>query len=331
MISKILITGGAGFIGSHMAALLMEKNIHFTVIDNLKRSTLKNIKILEQHFKIKIDFNKIDILDSEHLDNFFSRNNFNTVIHFAGLKSVKESILNPELYFHNNVDGTRNIISCIKKYSIEKFIFSSSATVYGNPNYLPIDEGHEIRPLNPYAISKNEVENLLINDLNLSKNLSIKILRYFNPIGSYKGIIGENITKYSSNIMPSLINAIKNNKDFIVYGNDFETNDGTGVRDYIHVMDLIDAHFRLINDTDKNLEIFNIGTGQGTSVLELLNVFEKISNKKIKFKILDRRDGDLSASYASVDKIKKIKNWNAKFSIEDMCFDAWDFAMSNSV
>ena len=318
----ILITGGAGFLGSHMVALCLEKHTDVVVIDNLSNSDLSNLQKLESHFKVTIPFYEIDICDQNKLKQFFKEHHFSAVIHFAGLKSVAESVANPNLYHDNNVVGSQNVIDCIKKQGIKNVIFSSSATVYGNPEYLPIDEAHPVNPVNPYGQSKADVEQLFLNDV-CFKTASIKLLRYFNPVGSYKGIIGEKPNGVPNNLMPYILGVARGDYDHLnIYGDDYETEDGTGVRDYIHVMDLIEAHWTALMDDTPGCEIYNVGCGKGFSVKEMVEAFEEVNQVKIPYQTQPRRDGDIAICYAAVDKIKNHLNWSAKLNLESMCRDA---------
>jgi UDP-glucose 4-epimerase len=319
----ILITGGAGFLGSHMVAFCLEKQVDVAVVDNLSNSDLSNLQKLESHFKTTIPFFNIDIRDKGKLGQFFNEHEFNAVIHFAGLKSVAESVANPDLYHNNNVAGSKNVIDCIKEQGIKKVIFSSSATVYGNPKYLPIDEEHPVQPFNPYGETKAQVEQLFLQD-DYFKTASVKLLRYFNPVGSYKGIIGEKPNGVPNNLMPYILGVAEGKYEYLnIYGDDYETDDGTGVRDYIHVMDLIEAHWAaLINDIP-GCEIYNVGCGKGVSVKEIVKVFEVVNQVKVPYKVQPRRDGDIATCYAAVDKIKNHLNWSANLNLEDMCRDAW--------
>ncbi len=319
----ILITGGAGFLGSHMVALCLEKKVDVVVIDNLSNSDLSNLQKLESHFKTTIPFFNIDIRDKDKLGQFFNEHEFSAVIHFAGLKSVAESVAHPDLYHKNNVRGSQHLIDCIKEQGIQKVIFSSSATVYGDPQYLPIDEDHPAQPFNPYGETKAQVEQLFLQD-DYFNTASVKLLRYFNPVGSYKGIIGEKPNGIPNNLMPYILGVAQGKYEHLnIYGDDYETDDGTGVRDYIHVMDLIEAHWAaLINDTP-GCEIYNVGCGKGFSVKEMVKAFEEVNQIKILYQIQPRRDGDIATCYAAVDKIKNHLNWYAKLNLEDMCRDAW--------
>lgn len=319
----ILITGGAGFLGTHMVAFCLEKQVDVVVIDNLSNSDLSNLQKLESYFKVSIPFYNIDIRDQDKLKDFFIQHQFSAVIHFAGLKSVSESISNPDLYFENNVTGSKNLIDCIKHKEIKKIIFSSSATVYGDPQYLPIDEDHPVNPVNPYGQSKADVEQLFLQD-EYFKTASVKLLRYFNPVGSYKNIIGEKPNGEPNNLMPYIIGvALGKYKYLKIFGNDYETEDGTGVRDYIHVMDLVDAHFSALMDGTLGCEVFNVGSGKGYSVKQMLKTFEKVNKINIPFKIFPRRNGDVATSYAKIEKIKKFLDWESIYDIDDICFDSW--------
>lgn len=321
----ILITGGAGFLGSHMAALCLEKQVDVVVIDNLSNSDLSNLHILEKHFNVSIPFFNINICDKDKLNQFFKEHDFSAVIHFAGLKSVSESVANPDLYYENNVIGSQNLIHCIEEKSIKKIIFSSSATVYGDPQYLPIDEKHLVKPTNPYGETKAQVELLFMNNEFL-RTASVKILRYFNPIGSYKGIIGENPNGVPNNLMPYILGVARGKYEYLkVYGEDYETKDGTGVRDYIHVMDLIEAHWVALNDDAHGCEIYNVGCGKGYSVKDILKSFEKINKVNIPYQIHSRRDGDIATCFANVEKIYNKLGWKSSKDLEDMISDGWSY------
>lgn len=319
----ILITGGAGFLGSHMVALCLEKQIDVAVIDNLSNSDLSNLQKLEKHFKVTIPFFNIDIRDKDKLNQFFKDYQFSSVIHFAGLKSVSESVTKPDLYHENNVFGSQHLIDCIKEQGIKKTIFSSSATVYGDPQYLPIDEAHPINPVNPYGQSKADIEQLFIND-EYFKKASVMLLRYFNPVGSYKGIIGEKPNGVPNNLMPYIYGVAKGKYEHLnIYGKDYETEDGTGVRDYIHVMDLIEAHWAALIDDTPGCEIYNVGCGKGFSVKEVVRAFESVNQLNIPYQVQPKRVGDIGACFAEVSKIKNNLHWSPKFTLNDMCKDVW--------
>ena len=319
----ILITGGAGFLGAHMVAFCIEKKIDVVVIDNLSNSDLSNLQKLESHFNVKIPFYNIDIRDTSKLNQFFKAHEFSAVIHFAGLKSVPESMVNPDMYFENNVIGSQNLIDCIKEQGIKKIIFSSSATVYGDPLYFPIDEKHPVQPINPYGKTKAQVEQLFLLDVYF-KTASVKLLRYFNPVGSFKGIITEKPNNIPNNLMPYILGVASGRYKFLnIYGDDYDTEDGTGIRDYIHVMDLIEAHWTALLDNVHGSKIYNVGCGKEISVKQMVNAFEEVNSIKIPYKIKPRRQGDVSICFANVNKIKKDLNWSPKFNLYDMCRDAY--------
>jgi len=319
----ILITGGAGFLGSHMVALCLEKQVDVVVIDNLSNSDLSNLQKLESHFNVTISFFNIDIRDQDKLKQFFKDHPFSAVIHFAGLKSVSESVTNPDLYHDNNVTGSQHLIDCIKEQGVKKVIFSSSATVYGDSQYLPIDEEHPVQPFNPYGETKAQVEQLFLND-EYFKTASVKLLRYFNPVGSYKGIIGEKPNGVPNYLMPYILGVAQEKYEHLnIYGDDYETEDGTGVRDYIHVIDLIEAHWVSLMDDTSGCQIYNVGCGKGVSVKEMVRAFEKVNQINIPYHIRSRRAGDIATCYAAVDKIKNHLNWSSQLNLEDMCRDAW--------
>lgn len=325
----ILITGGAGFIGSHMAAYCLSNSIDFFVIDNLSVSEKTNLKILEKKFHTKINFFEIDIRNSQAINNFFLAYQIDSVIHFAGLKSVNESIQNPSLYYDNNVVGSKILLEAIKKFGVKNFIFSSSACVYGVPKYLPIDENHLSSAINPYGQTKIDIENLISNDRYFNEQCNTTILRYFNPIGSFKGgWIGENPSSIPNNLMPYIVGVATNLFPFLkIFGNDYPTPDGTAIRDYIHIMDLIEAHAIALKSSITGIKKLNVGTGQGYSVLEIVKTFEKVNKVTVPFKLENRRTGDVAASFANPDRIKKLWGWAAKRNLETMCKDSYNYAV----
>lgn len=329
---SILITGGSGFIGSHMAGQLMSQDQDFIVIDNLSNSQLDNLYSLEKQFNQKIKFYKIDLRDFEQLTNFFSQHQINAVIHFAALKSVNESINKPELYYQNNVEGSQNLFKLIKQRHIKKLIFSSSACVYGEPNYLPIDELHRLQPLSPYGRTKVNVEELLIGDDYFQNECSVKILRYFNPIGAFTGsLIGDRPQGIPNNLMPYILGVVQGLYPYLkVYGDDYNTPDGTAIRDYIHIMDLIDAHGCALDDDRLGVEILNVGTGQGYSVLDIINTFNNVNGTEIPYQIYPRREGDVESCFADATKIRNQLDWYASRNLSMMCEDAYHFAIKNN-
>lgn len=346
---SVLVTGGLGYIGSHTCVKLLEK-YDIIIIDNLDNS---NIDVLNKIEKItnctdnntnKIKFYKIDILNKSDLEKVFQDNNIQSVIHFAALKAVNESIKNPLKYYTNNITGTLNLLEIMQKYNCYHIIFSSSATVYGNNN-SPLDElmktGNGIT--NPYGQTKFMIEQILMDLAKSNQKFHIIALRYFNPIGAHKsGLIGESPNGIPNNLMPYILRVGINNNtetklnecynELKIFGNDYHTYDGTCVRDYIHVVDLADGHIMAlerINNFD-GFNAINLGTGNGFSVLELVKTFQKINNVKIPYKIVERRDGDLPIIYCDPTKAKKLLNWETKLTIEDMCLDSWNFAVLNN-
>ena len=290
-----------------------------------------NLYCLENKFDKKIKFYKIDLRDFGQLESFFLQHQINAVIHFAALKSINESINKPELYFQNNVEGSQNLFKLIKQRNIKKLIFSSSACVYGEPHYLPIDEYHNLQPLNPYGRTKVTVEELLIGDDYFQNECSTKILRYFNPIGAFtEGLIGESPLGIPNNLMPYILAVVKGFYPYLkVYGDDYNTPDGTAVRDYIHVMDLIDAHACALKDAKVGVEIFNVGNGQGYSVLDVINTFNSVNGTKLHYQIYPRRKGDVESCFADPSKFKKQMGWSASRNLSMMCQDAYCFAINN--
>ena len=343
---KILVTGGAGFIGSHTSACLLENGYEICVVDSLSHSNIKSLHQIRQIFsekKINIDhklkFFKGDLRDKEFIDSVFKASEneakpINGVIHFAGLKSVAESVINPLKYWENNLVGSFNLIKSMSENNCTTIVFSSSATVYGNTSDSLIEESSKIKPINPYGSTKYAVENLL-NDIYSSKKgcWRIAILRYFNPIGAHpSSLIGENPLEKPNNIFPLIIDAAYEHKNLKVFGKDWPTHDGTCIRDYIHIMDLADGHIKALDHlmrNDSQLLSLNIGTGQGCSVLELIKTFELINNVKVPFIFSNRREGDVCKVVANNLRAKEILNWNPKRSIEDMCRDGWRWKLMN--
>ena len=328
---NILLTGGLGYIGSHTASVLSEKNLKFFILDNLSNSKIEIIESLEEITNRKISFLKADVRDTKMIIEIIKKNNISSVIHFAALKSVEDSINDPIKYYDVNIGGTISLLTAMKKTGVREFLFSSSATVYGDPKYLPIDEKHITNAINPYGNSKLIVEKILFELAKLDKSWSITSLRYFNPIGSHPStLIGDNPTNTKSkNLMPNIINSIKNTKSKVkIFGKDYDTPDGTGVRDYIHIMDLANAHIKALNyiTKSKGFHVFNIGTGKGYSVLDLINTFENVTGLEVPKKFVDRRHGDISKCYADPSKANNILGWHSDFDLRDMCLSSWEFS-----
>jgi UDP-glucose 4-epimerase len=334
---NILITGGTGFIGSHTVLAFLDAGHTVSVIDNLSNSNEVVVQKLEFLSSKKLDFQKIDLIDFNSLDNFLANRNIDAVIHFAGLKAVSESVQYPERYFRNNILGTINLLSAMQKNNVKKLIFSSSATVYGDPKYFPIDENHPTSSINPYGRSKLHLEEIIQDIANADSNFFSICLRYFNPIGAhYSGLIGESPSGIPNNLMPYIIEvASKKLPHLKVFGDDYDTPDGTGVRDYVHVQDIANGHlsaFEYLSNTSNktNHHFFNLGTGSGTSVLELIRQFEKTTNIKIPIKITERRPGDIAQSYAEISKAQRILNWKAEFGLEQMISSSWNYYLQSN-
>ena len=329
---KILVTGGTGYIGSHTVVELLNNNYDVVIIDNLVNSKEDVIDKIEKITNKKVKFYKEDVRNKDALDKIFKKEKINAVIHFAGLKAVGESVEKPLLYYENNLDSTLTLLEVMNENNCKKIVFSSSATVYGSPKKLPIKEDFPLSTTNPYGTTKLMIEHIL-QDMYVSDNSwSIIILRYFNPIGAHKsGLIGENPNGIPNNLMPYIVKvANKELKELKVFGNDYDTKDGTGVRDYIHVVDLAKGHIKALNKTkDNGVHIYNLGTGNGYSVLEIINTFKKVNNIDVPYVIAPRRSGDIASCYADPSKAKKELKWEAEFGIEDMCKDAYNFIKKN--
>lgn len=326
----VLVTGGLGYIGSHIVLNALEKNHKVIIIDNLQNSKIGTLDVLEAISKTNINFFKADIRSREDIFNIFSDNNISSVIHCAGLKSVTESFERPLDYYDINFNGLLNLLLAMKKFDVNNLIFSSSATVYGNPDYLPIDESHKLQPLNPYGQSKLFAEKLIKDFTNSNRDFNSVILRYFNPIGSHQsGLIGDNPKNEPTNIMPLLCYSIIRDRHFTVHGLDYDTHDGTGIRDYIHISDLSEAHLLAEeNITSKKLSgvnTINLGSGHGHSVFELIKALEKHSNSKLKIVKGERRAGDITSSYANNDLAQKKIGWKPNKSIDEMCLSSLNY------
>lgn len=326
----ILVTGGAGYIGSHTCVELLNNNHTVIVADNLCNSKAETIDKIKQITNKEVTFYKIDVTDEYGIESIFGNHKIDGVIHFAGLKAVGESIEKPIEYYYNNLVSTMVLFKMCKKYNVNKFIFSSSATVYGD-NQVPFVENMDLLPTtNPYGETKAMSERILTDISKANPHFSVALLRYFNPVGAHKsGLIGEAPNGVPNNLMPYVTQVAKGKLDKLrVFGNDYPTVDGTGVRDYIHVVDLAEGHVAALDNLTEGVHIYNLGTGQGTSVLELVKAFEEVSNIKIPYEIVDRRPGDIASCYSDVSKAEKELGWKAKKDISDMCRDAWTFEQS---
>ena len=330
---KVLVTGGCGYIGSHTCVELLDNGYDVVIIDNLSNSKKNVVDKIEKITNKKVIFYQEDVCNKEALDKIFAKEKIEAVIHFAGYKAVGESVKEPLMYYRNNLDSTMSLLETMKKYNCKKIVFSSSATVYGKPEKLPITEDFPLHTTNPYGSTKLMIE-MILNDLYVSDNeWAIAILRYFNPIGAHKsGLIGEDPNGIPNNLMPYIVKvANKELKELSVFGNDYDTIDGTGVRDYIHVVDLAKGHIKAIEKVtkDKGIDTYNLGTGNGYSVLQIINTFKKVNNIDVPYKIVDRRPGDIDSCYASVEKAQKLLNWKAELDIEEMCKDSYNYIKSN--
>ena len=329
----ILVTGGAGYIGSHTCVQLLENGYEVVILDNFinsKPEALKRIKkITGKDFK----FYEVDLLDKEGIEKIFSENDIEAVIHFAGLKAVGESVSKPLWYYHNKITGTLNLCDVMSAHNVKKLVFSSSATVYGSPKSVPIREDFPLSTTNPYGSTKLMIENIL-RDLYVADNdWSIALLRYFNPIGAHEsGLIGEDPNGIPNNLMPYIAQVAAGKLEILsVFGNDYDTKDGTGVRDYIHVVDLAAGHLKALErvKNTKGADAYNLGTGNGYSVLELVNAFMKVNGVNVKYKIAPRRPGDIAECYADPTKAKELLGWEAKLGVEQMVRDSWHFMQEN--
>ena len=330
---KILVTGGCGFIGSHTCCELLDNNYEVVVIDNLSNSKEDVIDKIKKITKKDFKFYKGDLCDKELVDKIFKEENIAAVIHFAGLKAVGESVKKPLLYYSNNLESTLTLLEIMNKYNCKKLVFSSSATVYGNPKSLPIKEDFPLKTTNPYGSTKLYIEGILKDLYNSDNDWSIAVLRYFNPIGAHKSyLIGEDPNDIPNNLMPYIVKvATKKLEQLSIFGNDYNTIDGTGVRDYIHVVDLAIGHIKAIEliNKEKGIDFYNLGTGRGYSVLEVVKTFEKVNNVKINYKITKRRSGDIDACYADCDYAFKKMNFKATKTIEEMVKDSYEYAKRN--
>ncbi len=329
----VLVTGGAGYIGSHTCVELLNAGEEIIVLDNFVNSKPEALNRIKTITGKDFRFYEADLLDKEAINKIFTENSIDAVIHFAGLKAVGESVMQPMRYYHNNITGTLNLCDVMQAHNVKKLVFSSSATVYGTPKTVPIDETFPLSTTNPYGSTKLMIEQILRDIYTADNDWSIALLRYFNPIGAHKsGLIGEDPNGIPNNLMPYIAQvAIGKLECLGVFGNDYPTHDGTGVRDYIHVVDLSLGHLKALAKIrkDKGVDAYNLGTGKGYSVLDVVAAFEKASGKKVKYQIKPRRPGDIAECYANPEKAKKILGWEAKYGIEEMCRDSWNFTQKN--
>lgn len=324
---RVLVTGGLGFIGSHTVVSLISNGYDVVIVDDLSNSKLSVLDRLKAITGKSIDFEQINLLDYDALDKVFSQYNIDFVIHFAAFKAVGESQEKPLEYYQNNLVSLINVLNCMRNHSVYRIVFSSSACVYGTPDSCPIPETAEIRPQNVYGRTKAICENILQDTSEAIPEFSIALLRYFNPIGAHEsGLIGEDPNGIPNNLMPYITQVAAGRRDILtVYGNDYPTEDGTGVRDYIHVCDLAEGHVAVLNKLKDNTGVFiyNLGCGRGYSVLEVIHAFEEVNHVKVNHVIGPRRSGDSAVCFSNPEKANKELGWYAKHDIRDMCRDSW--------
>ena len=332
--SKILVTGGAGYIGSHTCVELLNSGYEIVIVDNLYNASRKAVERIEEITGKKVTFYEADIRDRDKMNDIFAKENINAVIHFAGLKAVGESVRKPIEYYENNIGGTLVLCECMRNNGVKNIIFSSSATVYGVPEVIPVTEDcPKGICTNPYGWSKSMLEQIL-TDLNTSDSeWNVALLRYFTPIGAHKsGLIGEDPKGIPNNLLPYISQvAIGKLECLGVFGDDYDTHDGTGVRDYVHVMDLAEGHVKALKKLEENCGVvtYNLGTGKGYSVLDVLHAFERACGKKLKYEIKPRRAGDIDSYYADCTKAYKELGFKAKYDIDEMCADSWNWQSKN--
>ncbi len=330
---SILVTGGAGYIGSHTCIELLQAGYEVCVIDNLCNSRVKSLERVQEITGKTITFYEADLLDRVSLEIIFQKEQIDAVLHFAGLKAVGESVAKPLWYYQNNITGTLLLCEMMQKYKVKNMVFSSSATVYGNSSTVPIREDFALAPTNPYGCTKWMIEKILLDLYKSDPAWDIAILRYFNPVGAHpSGLIGENPNGIPNNLLPYIAQVAVGKFKFVnIFGNDYPTKDGTGVRDYIHVVDLALGHLKALEKlkTKPGIVTYNLGTGQGYSVLEMIAAFSKASGRSIPNKVANRRSGDIAVCYADPTKAGEELGWHAEKGIEDMCNDAWHWQSMN--
>ena len=331
---KILVTGGAGYIGSHTCVELLEAGYDVVVVDNLYNASENSVETVQKITGKDLTFYQADILDEEALDKIFDKEKVDGVIHFAGLKAVGESVAKPLEYYKNNITGTLILCEVMRKHNVKNIIFSSSATVYGDPAFIPItEECPKGTPTNPYGWTKSMIEQILTDFHTADKDWNVILLRYFNPIGAHKsGKIGEDPKGIPNNLLPYVAQvAIGKLERLGVFGDDYDTPDGTGVRDYIHVVDLARGHVKAIDKIKENpgVKIYNLGTGKGYSVLDIVKAFGKACGHEIPYVIKERRPGDIATCYSDASLAKKELGWEAEYGIEEMCADSWNWQKTN--
>lgn len=330
---KVLVTGGAGYIGSHAVLCLLEEGHDVVVFDNLANSAEESLRRVQKIAHRTVEFRKGDLLDKTAVAEAFSETRFDAVLHFAGLKAVADSVANPLWYYKNNVIGTINLLECMNAAGVRRLVFSSSATVYGANGEVPLTESSPIGATNPYGRTKEQIENILTDISAADSSWSIALLRYFNPAGAHpSGLIGEDPQGIPNNLVPFIAQvAVGRHKVVKVFGSDYPTSDGTGVRDYVHVMDLAEGHVAALHylEDQEGLFCWNLGTGNGSSVLEIIKAFSAAAQTKIPFEFAPRRPGDAAVSYADVSAVRTDLNWTARRDLNRMCLDHWNWQKSN--
>jgi len=330
---RILVTGGTGYIGSHTCVSLIKAGYEVVIMDNLYNSNKAVLKRIEEITGVLPKFYETDLLDIEGMRTIFRENEIDAVIHFAGYKAVGESVAKPLLYYENNISGSVNLYKAMQEAGVKTIVFSSSATVYGSPKSVPIREDFDVHTTNPYGSTKLMNEMILEDLCVADPDWSVMLLRYFNPIGAHpSGLLGEVPNGIPNNLVPYIARVANGTLEFLrVFGNDYPTPDGTGVRDYIHVCDLADGHICALDYAlnHKGTEKVNLGTGNGYSVLEVLHAYEKACGKELPYKIMERRPGDIAECYADTKKAEEMLGWKAKYDIQQMCEDSWNFTVKN--
>lgn len=329
----ILVTGGTGYIGSHTVVELINNKYDVVIIDNLSNSKIDVVDKIEKITGVRPKFYLGDVCDKDILNKIFEENKIDAVIHFAGYKAVGESVEKPLMYYRNNIDSTLSLCEVMKEHKCMNFVFSSSATVYGNPERLPLDEKCRLSTTNPYGTTKLFIEQILKDICISEENFSVAVLRYFNPVGGHEsGLLGENPNGIPNNLVPYIVKVACGELDHLtIFGNDYDTEDGTGVRDYIHVVDLAKGHVNAIEYVTKNkgIDYFNLGTGRPYSVLELVNTFSKVNDVKVKYEFGPRRSGDIASCYADCSYAMKKLGWEAEHGLDDMLKSAYQFWIKN--
>ena len=329
----ILVTGGTGYIGSHTVIELLNENYEVVIVDDYSNSKPEVLKRIKELSGKEVTFHEVNITDKEALGQVFELHNLEAVIHFAGYKAVGESVAKPLKYYQNNLNGTLVLMELMNEYNVKKMVFSSSATVYGMTNEAPFTEDMPLSTTNPYGTTKMFIEQFLQDQQVADESWSTALLRYFNPIGAHEsGRIGEDPNDIPNNLMPYITQvAVGKREKLSVFGSDYDTHDGTGVRDYIHVIDLAKGHIRALEKvlSTTGIDAYNLGTGKGYSVLDVVKAFEEASGKEVPYELVDRRPGDIGSSYADVSKAKNQLGWEAQLGLEDMCRDSWNWQHSN--